>query len=142
MAAPLVLLVDDDADCLELARHALQAQGYRVACCFDPEEALAGMAREKPAVVVTDLVMGRLHAGFDLVRRMAGDEALRGIPVILQTGVSTQHGFDFRPRGEADLAAMGVAAFLEKPTRPATLLATVARVLAGRGGSPATPGGG
>ncbi|HEY3353772.1 MAG TPA: response regulator [Polyangia bacterium] len=129
---PLVLMVDDDADVLAIGRHALEAHGYRVMCCFGAEEALEGMAEERPDLVVTDLMMHELDAGFALARRMRADARLAHVPVIVMTGVASQLGFDFRPRGAADLAAMGVAAFLEKPVKAEVLVARVGEVLAAR----------
>jgi two-component system OmpR family response regulator len=127
--SPLVVLVDDDVDCLEISRHALEAAGYRVTCCYGAEEALAALAAERPDVVVTDLMMSELDAGFTLARRIREDPRLARVPVIVMTGVATSLGFDFRPRNAADLAAMGVDAFLDKPVRPAALVARVGELV-------------
>ena len=51
------------------------------------------------------------------------------MPVILVTAVSVQRGFDFRPRGAADLAAMHADAYFDKPVDPAALTAKVAELL-------------
>ena len=126
----LVLLVDDDVDVLAIGRHALEAHGYRVMCCYGVEEAFEGMAEERPDLVVTDLMMHELDAGFALARRMRADPRLEHVPIIVMTGVSSQLGFDFRPRGAADLAAMRVDGFLEKPVKAEVLVARVGEVLA------------
>ena len=133
-ARQLVMIVDDDVDVLEIGRMALEAGGFRVVCCGDPEEALGAMAAEAPDLVISDLVMQRLDAGFELVRRMRADHRLRAVPVLMMSGVNSQHGFSFHPRDEDDLRAMQIDGFLEKPVRGPRLVQTVREALARRAG--------
>ena len=136
--SPLILVVDDDPDFLDLTRHVLEAAGYRVACASDPAAASAAIARETPNLIVTDLMMAALDSGFSLARRIKGDEHLRGVPVIMATAIATRLGYDFAPRTQADLAAMHADGFLEKPVLPGRLLAEIEKLL-GRerqGGAP------
>ena len=72
-------------------------------------------------------MMDRLDAGFSLARTLK--ECFAGVPVILVTAASVQRGFDFRPRGEVDLAAMNADAYFDKPVDPAELVARVAGLL-------------
>ena len=122
-----ILLVDDDRDFLEMNRGVLEARGYRVRCASDPKAALVAAAAERPDLVVTDLMMDRLDAGFSLARGLK--ERFPGLPVILVTAVSVQRGYDFRPRGEPDLAAMHADAYFDKPVEPGALTAKVAELL-------------
>jgi CheY-like chemotaxis protein len=128
-ASRLILLVDDDIDCLEVNRHFLQAAGYRVVCCFDPEEAIVAMAKEKPDLVVTDLMMKSLDSGFSFSRRVKEDPRFCTIPVVVMTAVGSQLGYDFRPKTSDDLASMHVDAFLDKPVAPQTLVRKVQEML-------------
>jgi adenylate cyclase len=134
-ARALVFIVDDDVDVLEIGRMALEAGGFRVVCCGDPEEALGAMAVEAPDLVISDLVMQRLDAGFELVRRMRADQRLRSVPVLMMSGVNSQHGFTFVPRDANDLRAMQIDGFLEKPVRGPRLVASVREALARRAGA-------
>lgn len=127
--APSVMLVDDDVDFLTIARMALEAGGYRVVCCHGRDEALAQLTEVRPDVVVTDLMMGRLDAGFSLTRAIKADERLRGIPILVVTGIGSEVGYDIRPRSAADLVAMGAEAFLPKPVSPAVLREAVDRLV-------------
>ena len=129
VSAPLILLVDDDHDCLEASRHILEAAGYRVSCAYDAAEAQAMMARERPALVVTDLMMQELDTGFGFARRVKEDPRFGAVPVVVLTAVGRQLGYDFRPRSAGDLQAMNIDAFLEKPATPPALLQTVRRLL-------------
>ena len=132
MAEPrTILCVDDDRDFLEMERRILAGGGYRVACFSDPAAAVAAMnaSVEAPALVVTDLMMSSLDSGFALARRLKDDPRFAAVPVSIVTAVSRQKGFDFSPKGEADLAAMGADAFFDKPVAPQALLAKVKELL-------------
>lgn len=123
-----ILLVDDDRDFLEMNRGVLEARGYRVRCAADPRAALAAAEAERPDLVVTDLMMDRLDAGFSLARALK--ERHPGVPVVLVTAVAVQRGYDFRPRGPVDLSAMHADAYFDKPVDPAALTAKVEELLA------------
>jgi chemosensory pili system protein ChpA (sensor histidine kinase/response regulator) len=125
----LVMVVDDDLDFLEICRHVLQVGGYRVACAADPAEALQQMAAEKPDLVISDLMMKTLDAGFLFVKQVRDDARFRDLPVIIITGVASQRGYDFEPRTAEDLAAMRVNAFIAKPATPDKLLAKVRELI-------------
>jgi CheY-like chemotaxis protein len=128
-----VFIVDDDRDFLELQERMLTSQGYRVTCFSNPETALgalrAAATAELPGLLVTDLMMSALDSGFSLARAMKADPRLAGIPVIVVSAVASQKGFDFRPRTEADLAAMNAEAFFDKPVSPQAFLSRVKELL-------------
>ena len=124
-----IVLVDDDVDFLEITREVLETGGYRVQCFRDASAARRAMDGHTPDLVISDLMMDALHAGFSFAREIKDDARLANVPVILVTSVGSQLGFDFRPQKDADLAAMGVDAYLEKPVAPAALLAAVGRLL-------------
>jgi CheY-like chemotaxis protein len=125
----LILLVDDDQDFLEQNRGLLEARGYRVACFSDPGQALASLRRERPDLVVTDLMMKNLDSGFSLARAIKSEASLSAIPVILVTAVASQRGFDFNPRTREELAAMNADAYFDKPVAPEALIAKVEELL-------------
>lgn len=133
--APLILLVDDDVDFLEINRHILEPKGYRIACASGPRQALELMNHEKPALIITDLMMSELDAGFSFSSQVRQDPRFAGVPIIIATAVTSQVGMDFRPRTPEDLAAMCVDAYFDKPIPPKALLAKVAELLSRAGGS-------
>ena len=126
---PLIMLVDDDLDFLEMNRHVLEARGYTVVCFSDPEKALERMAQDKPHLVITDLMMDTLDSGFSFSRRVKEDPRLRDIPVIIVTAIGSRRGFDFAPRTPEELAVMQAEAYFDKPVAPKTLLAKVEELL-------------
>jgi chemosensory pili system protein ChpA (sensor histidine kinase/response regulator) len=126
---PLILLVDDDVDCLEINRLSLEAQGWRVLTAFGPQEALRKIEQEVPAVVLTDLMMDTLNAGFGFAKLLRSDPRTAGVKIAILTAVGARLGFDFRPKSPQDLEAMGADAFLEKPADPERLVKTVSILL-------------
>lgn len=129
--APLILLVDDDPDFLAIVRMLLESRGYRIACCSDPRHAWERLVAEPPALVITDLMMSQLDSGFSLARRIKEDPRYRSLPIIITTAASSQMGLDFRPRSPAELAALQVDAYFDKPLAPKLFLDKVAQLLAG-----------
>ena len=128
--APLILLIDDDVDFLEINRHILEPKGYRVVCAADPKQAWERMIQEKPALVVTDLMMNNLDSGFSFSRQIKEDPRFADVPVIIATAVTSQVGLDFRPRTPEDMATMCVDAYFDKPISPKALLEKIAELLA------------
>lgn len=129
---PLIVIVDDDIDFLDMNQRVLEKGGYRVACFSDAEEAIRAMAAERPDLIISDLMMESLDTGFAFSRRLREDARFQHIPIMIVTAAGSQRGFDFRPRTAEDLAAMRVDAFLEKPVTPKALLAKVEELLAAR----------
>ena len=84
-----ILVVDDDPICLELLSETLIGAGYSVDLAVDGEDAWDKLNSYKHDLVLLDRVMPRLD-GLGLLRRMKGDAALSGIPVIIQTSASSQ----------------------------------------------------
>jgi CheY-like chemotaxis protein len=111
----------------------LERAGYRVVTAAEPAQALGRMARERPDLVITDLMMTSLDSGFSFARSIKEDARYADIPVILSTSVSSALGLDFRPRSAEETAQMNVDAYFDKPLVPAKLLATIAELLQTRG---------
>jgi CheY-like chemotaxis protein len=130
---PLIALVDDDGDFLDLERRILETGGFRTACWSEPRAAFTAIVNaspgDRPAVLITDLMMSALDAGFSLARAVKTDPRCAGIPVIIVSAVSRQKGFDFHPRTAADLEAMSADAWFDKPVAPDTLVSRVKELL-------------
>ena len=126
---PLVLVVDDDQDFLEMTRAVLETGGYRVACALNPKAASEILTSDRPHLVITDLMMQSKGAGFLLSQKIKETPPCRDVPVIIMTAAGSRVGYDFAPRNAGDLAAMHADAFIEKPGSPEDLLAKVADLL-------------
>jgi CheY-like chemotaxis protein len=126
----LILLVDDDYDFLEMNRFILEGAGYRVVTATNPPEAMRRIAAETPDLVITDLMMTSVDAGFAFSAQLKDDPRTSSVPVIISTSVSSQLGLDFRPDSDDDLAKMRVDAYFDKPIQAPALLAKVEELLA------------
>jgi len=129
----LILIVDDDYDFLEMNRFILENAGYRVVTATNPAEARMRIDEAAPDLVITDLMMTSIDAGFAFSAALKSDPRTAGVPVIISTSVSSALGLDFRPQSAADLAKMNVDAYFDKPIDAQALLAKVAELLARRG---------
>jgi two-component system cell cycle response regulator DivK len=119
-----ILVADDDADNRRIMQLALSAAGYEVRLACDGREALASAASERPDLIVMDLSMPVL-SGWEAVRLLKADPALRGIPVLAFTA-HAMAGDDRRAK-EA-----GCDGYLSKPCTPREAVAAVAAQLPSR----------
>lgn len=115
-----VLLVDDDPELLESVRVALMMRGYEVLTACDGAEALARVERDRPDLMVLDLVMPR-RSGLTVLDRMHRTP-MRLTPVIMMTATDEE-----RHRDAAKLR--GVSVFLSKPFAIEQLLSEVETIL-------------
>jgi CheY-like chemotaxis protein len=134
-AAPVILLVDDDPDFVEITRSILEAAGFRVETCDEPRAALERMRRARPDALISDLMMQDLDSGFSLVKQVRADPELRALPVIMVTAIASECGLSFTPQSRAELEALGADAFFDKPVDAQALVQTLHGLLtAPRGG--------
>ncbi|MDL2339590.1 MAG: response regulator, partial [Pseudomonadota bacterium] len=120
--APLVLVVDDSLTVRRVTERMLLREGYRVMLAKDGLDALEQLAREKPAIVLSDIEMPRMD-GFDLVRNLRADPRLQDLPVIMITSRIAQKHRDYA-------AQLGVEHYLGKPYSEEDLLALIAQCTA------------
>jgi two-component system, cell cycle response regulator DivK len=103
----LVLIVDDDARNLKLARDVLLAAGFRTLVARNGAEALALGAEHLPDVILMDLRLPDMD-GADAVRILAGGARTAAIPVVALSAVAFEGD-------TAWLTRAGFAGYLEKP---------------------------
>jgi CheY-like chemotaxis protein len=124
-----IALIDDDHDFLYMNRCVLEEQGFQVSCFSDPLVAIEAMNETTPDIIVTDLMMNKMTSGFTFLKMIRSDETLRSIPVIIVTAIGSKMGFDFSPRDETDLKAMGAQAYFSKPVDHAAFLSRIRELL-------------
>jgi signal transduction histidine kinase len=115
-----IVLADDNADMLGYVL-SLIAPVYKVEAVSDGEAALAAIRRERPDLVISDIMMPKLD-GFGLLRVIRGEPQLSGIPVIL---LSARAGEESRIEG----LDAGADDYLTKPFSARELLARVGAML-------------
>jgi two-component system, OmpR family, phosphate regulon response regulator PhoB len=131
-AGDRVLVVDDEADIVALVAYHLAKSGYRVSTAGSGPEALETARRERPALVVLDLMLPGL-SGYDVLEQLRAGDATRGIAVLMLTARREEQD---RIRG----LSLGADDYLTKPFSPQELVLRVAAILrrVGAGGASTT----
>lgn len=121
MKQQTVLVVEDEEDILELVAYNLEQAGLRTVKARDGEEAMAAVFRERPDLVVLDIMLPKID-GKEVCRRIRQNEKTRSLPVIMLTALAEEVdrivGFE-----------LGADDYLPKPFSPKELVLRVRAVL-------------
>jgi CheY-like chemotaxis protein len=120
---PRVLVVDDHALNLELAKFVLEADGMEVACAVDAAQAIPQVSEFAPHLILMDIQMKGID-GLELTRRLKADPTTRHIVVVAFTAYAMKGD-------EAKFRAAGCDGYVSKPIEVAKFAATVRALLAG-----------
>ncbi len=120
-----ILVVDDDPDFVKLTQRILKTKGYEVITAASGQEALRVMRKEKPDLVLLDIMMSYILDGIDVSREMAQDPELKDIPVIMVTSLTGARAQGIAPSGEY----VPVDEWIHKPIDPDQLLARIEEAL-------------
>lgn len=116
---PSILVVDDNEDNAHIIRDYLEARGYPIHVAYNGDEAMELFAREKPSLVLLDVMMpGR--DGWQVCREMKDGEWGRDVRVIMVTALQ-----DWTDKRQA--IETGADDFVEKPFELARLAMVVER---------------
>jgi DNA-binding response OmpR family regulator len=116
-----ILIADDAQDMVTVLASRFRALGHQVIEANDGIQALELAQREKPDLVLLDVMMPELN-GFQVCRRMKSDPALAKVPVVLLTAKDT----------DADRfwgSEVGADAYLTKPVDPGAVVLRVQEIL-------------
>ena len=109
-----ILVIDDNADALQLMQRYLSGTPYGFACARDPDQGLALAARLRPGAVILDIMLPGID-GWELLGRLRAHPALLGVPIIVST---------ILPQEKLAMS-LGAAAFLRKPVSREVLMETL-----------------
>ena len=126
LAGMTVLVIDDELDSLELVQQVLAASDATILTATGAREALRLVEARRPDLVISDIGMP-LVDGFEMIRRIRSlpDREIAGVPAIALTAFS-------RREDQQRALEAGFDDYLAKPVAPATLLQTVAAIVARR----------
>ena len=125
-----LLIVEDVPDILRLLEETLKFKGYNAVTARNGQEALDLIQRERPALVITDIMMPKLD-GFGLVHRLRINPETRDLPVIFLTATYVAM------EDKAFALNIGVTRFIEKPVNFERFLETIDQLLTQ--GAPSVP---
>ncbi len=117
-----ILIVEDVPNVLELLEVTLRFKGYAVLTARNGEEALGVIARQRPVLIITDILMPKMD-GYAFVQKLRLNAETRPIPVVfLSATYVTPEDKDFA-------LSLGAARFMEKPIDTEDFLLTVAELV-------------
>lgn len=128
---PRILVVDDDKKIVRLVQAYLEKEGLTVLTAFDGETALHTIRRERPDLVVLDLMLPD-RDGWEITRIVRSDDSLAATPIVMLTA---------RVEDTDKLAGfeLGADDYVAKPFNPPELIARIKAVLRRAGGVPIQP---
>jgi twitching motility two-component system response regulator PilH len=125
-----VLTVDDDPDITIFVKTVLEENGYTPLVARNGEAGLAMARDEAPDLIILDVLMPK-QSGIRMYRELKSDESLKGIPVIILSGIAKRTFL----RSQEALTEFGDQpvpepnVYIEKPVEPLELAETVKRLI-------------
>ena len=117
-----LLVVEDIPDILKLLDATLKFKGYRVLTARNGEEALEVIQKERPLMIITDILMPKMD-GFSLVHTLRIHSETRSIPVIFLSATYVA------PEDKAFALNIGATRFIEKPIDLELFMKTISDLL-------------
>jgi CheY-like chemotaxis protein len=117
-----ILIVEDVPNVLELLEVTLRFKGYAVLTARNGEEALDVVTRQKPILIITDILMPKLD-GYAFVQKLRLNPQTRHIPVVFLSATYVT------PEDKEFALSLGAARFMEKPIDTEDFLLTVAELV-------------
>ncbi|MCD6574695.1 response regulator [Candidatus Aerophobetes bacterium] len=122
-----VLLVDDEVDFVEINKAALESKGYEVIPAYTGKEGLEKALKEKPDIIILDVMMTTKTEGFDVARELRKRKEMQDVPIIMLTAIRER--MDIKWEIQPDEEWLPVTEFLEKPVPPDKLVEKVEEML-------------
>jgi len=116
-----ILIVDDEKDIVKLLDYNLKKEGFRTLLAYDGEDALDMATRERPDIILLDLMLPGID-GLEVCRQLKKEDKTLGIPIIMLTAKTR----------EADKIVgleLGADDYVTKPFSPREIIARVKAVL-------------
>lgn len=117
----LILIVEDSLTQAVQLQFLLEKNGFKVACAHNGRQGLQSARKEKPAVIISDIVMPEMD-GYELCSNIKADDTLKDVPVILLTSLSN-------PEEVINALACSADSFVTKPYEEKFLLSRIRHIL-------------
>jgi len=117
-----ILIVEDVPNVLELLEVTLKFKGYSVVTARNGEEALEVIAKQRPILIITDILMPKMD-GYAFVQKLRLNPDTRNLPGVFLSATYVT------PEDKAFALSLGAARFIEKPIDAEDFLLTVAELV-------------
>jgi DNA-binding response OmpR family regulator len=118
-----IVIADDEPNILISLEFLMKREGYEVHVARDGDEAIAVLLRERPALVLLDVMMPK-RTGFEVCQALRADERLKDVRVLMLTAKG-------RDTDIAKGLGVGADAYMTKPFSTKELVAKVREMLPG-----------
>jgi len=128
-----LLMIDDDANLVEVFRLVCTAKGYEFHAAYSATEGLKKILEVGPDLIILDVIMEDFVAGFRVLSELRtpgpGSQftGYSKVPIVMLTSVTSRTHVNFNER--IGTALLPVDAFVEKPVQPADMLAILEKIL-------------
>ena len=126
-----ILLVEDDSNLREIYGARLEAEGYTIVSANDGEEALTASVREKPDLIISDVMMPKI-SGFDMLDILRSTPETKDVKVVMMTALGQDED---RERGKS----LGADHYLVKSQVTLDDVVNLVREILGEGTKEAKP---
>lgn len=116
-----VLIAEDEPSILESLDFILRRAGWSIASVTDGDAVLAALRRDRPRVLVLDIMLPR-RSGFDVLKQVRADDALRTMPVLILTAKG-------QAKDRRTAEELGADGFITKPYANAEVVDEVRRLI-------------
>jgi two-component system, OmpR family, alkaline phosphatase synthesis response regulator PhoP len=120
---PKILIADDEPNILISLEFLMKREGYEVVLARDGQEAIDAIQRERPALVLLDVMMP-IKTGFDVCYEVRSSEAIKDTLIVMLTAKG-------RDTDVAKGLALGANAYMTKPFSTKDLVQKVRQLLGG-----------
>ncbi len=118
-----IMVVDDDPDLVDILRARLEQREFNVMGVYSGSQALAGLEKQKPNLIVLDIMMPKMD-GLEVLRRLKAAPETSSIPIILLTALDKDEDISTGYKKGADH-------YITKPFKSAHLMTVIDHLLSG-----------
>ncbi len=122
-----IVIVDDNKDYLFATKTLLTRNGYEVLTAENGKIGMELIKKEKPDLILLDVMMETLFSGFEVCRQLKQDSNLKSIPIISISGMGDEINVQFNK--DSDNEYFSPDEFLEKPVDRDLLLRKIQGLL-------------
>ncbi|MDD4909722.1 MAG: response regulator [Candidatus Omnitrophica bacterium] len=121
MSKKRILVIEDEAQMVEMVKMRLEANGYDVLAAYDGEEGLDKARKERPDLIILDLMLPKID-GYKVCGLLKKDARYSKIPIIMFTARAQEEDVNLGRE-------LGADAYITKPFEPQVLLSKIQELL-------------
>ncbi len=125
-----IVIIDDDADIVKMLKLTFESRNYQVSFAHNGEDGFRLVEKEKPDLVILDIMMRERDEGIRVARTLKSTHATQSIPIMMLTGIKDELGFDFKNEA-GDESWLPVDAYIDKSEDLNIIVSTAEELIKG-----------